>query len=541
MPAFGNAISEALARSLAAFLRGASTPAKGTMIGRTIEAEALRADRSAGYAVVQSDEATFLQYIDRGSHLCYDNIDLTGVRSIEYRYAKGDGEPPRRFALVAFSGDFGGGSRTPLGERVTSLTGGWTTFKTERIGLARELQGVYRLCFIGLEGGGVFNFDKFTLSDAAASNDGITQQFDVPEAPLSAGGHTFRLEKVAEIDGEFWSLEFLDSRTFLATQKSGQLWMFREGQRIGPIEGTPRVLFRMGDQAGLFSVKKHPQYDSNGWIYLTFAEPSAEGAAAMTIVRGRIRGMQWVDEQVIYRVAPQFFIQSGAHYGGRLAFQGNYLYFSIGERGTGSNAQDLNTPLGKIHRIFDDGKIPEDNPFASGAVPSIWSLGHRNPQGLYAHPETGELWETEHGPKGGDELNQILRGRNYGWPVVTYGIDYDGTIISKETERPGMESPRAHWTPSPGISGLTFYLGEAFPNWRNQVLVANLAQQQLKLLRLQEGRVTAETVLLEGIGRLRDVVVGPDEMPYIASNQPNGRIYRLVPASNRAEPAATRP
>ena len=529
MPSFKQALSELQASELAQFIRTASEPR--SMIGRTIEAEDLRHDRSAGYAIAEEGQTRFLQFVDRGSHLCYDDINLSGVRSIEYRYAKGEGEPPRRFALVAFSRDFGNGLRTPLGEKITTLTGGWAQFKTERIGLSLEMQGVYRLCFIGMEGGGVFNFDKFTLSDAPGTNDGITQSFDVSNEILQAADQRFRLEKVAEIDGEFWALEFLDEKTLLATQKSGLLWTFRDGQAIGTIEGTPRVRFERGDQAGLFSVKKHPQYSSNGWIYLTFAEPRAEGAAAMTIVRGRIRGSRWMDEQLIYRVAPEFFINSGAHYGGRLAFLGDYLYFSIGERGHQENAQDLSNPLGKIHRIFDDGRIPADNPFARDpkAIHSIWSLGHRNPQGLTIDSVTHELWETEHGPKGGDELNQIRRGRNYGWPLVTHGVNYDGTIISHDSQRAGFESPRAHWSPSPGVAGLTFYTGERFPQWRNDLLIATLAQQQLKLLRVDNGRVIREAVLLENMGRIRDVIIGPDGLPYVALNQPNGRIYRLVP------------
>ena len=530
MPAFRQALSEQQAVELARFLRLSTAPAS-LMIGRTIEAEDLRHDRSAGYAIAQEADTRFLQYVDRGSHLCYDGINLSGVRSIEYRYAKGEGEPPRRFALVAFAGDFGTGERVPLGEKATLLTGGWAQFKTERIGLSRELQGVYRLCFIGMEGGGVFNLDKFTLSDAPGTNDGITQTFDVSSDVLQAAGQRFRLEKLAEIDGEFWSLELLDDGTLLATQKSGLLWMFREGKPVGTVEGTPRVRFERGDQAGLFSVRKHPQYASNGWIYLTFAEPRGEDAAATTIVRGRIRGTHWVDEQLIYRVDPKFFIASGAHYGGRLAFLDGDLYFSIGERGHQENAQDLSNPLGKIHRIRDDGRIPTDNPLVQNptAIASIWSWGHRNPQGLAIDPATHELWETEHGPKGGDELNQILPGRNYGWPLVTHGTNYDGTIVSNDSEREGFESPRAHWSPSPGVAGLTFYSADRFPKWRNRILIATLAQQQLKLVSLEQGRVVKEDVLIENMGRIRDVTTGPDGLPYVALNQPNGRIYRLIP------------
>jgi glucose/arabinose dehydrogenase len=532
MPAFG-ALPEPEAQALARWLAASvSNPGAGTMIGRQIEAESLRADRSSGYDITSEGGTRFLRYIDRGSHLCYDDLDLTGVRSLEVRYAKGEGEPPRRFALVAFEGDFGSGKRFTLGEKITELTGGWSTFRDQRVGLSRELTGRYRLCIIGMGGGGVFNLDRFTLSDVPAGNDGITQSFDVPDEVHDAGGHSFKLEKVAEIDGEFWSLDFLDAQTLIATQKGGSLWMFKRAQRIGPIAGIPEVY--LGGQGGLLHVRAHPDYPRNGWVYLSYAEGSDVGSM-LTIVRGRIRDARWVDPQVIYRAAPEFFTASGAHFGARFTFDGDYLFFSIGERGTQEYAQDLKNPFGKIHRIFADGRVPADNPFAAspGAAPTIWSLGHRNPQGLVFDSRTRALWSSEHGPKGGDELNLILRGRNYGWPLVTHGINYDGSAVSAHSELPGFESPRAHWNPSPGLSNLAMYHGRAFPRWRGQLLVSALAQQQLKLIRLENQRVAGEVLLLDGAGRIRDVILGPDGLPYIALNQPNGRIYRLVPRRPR--------
>jgi hypothetical protein len=496
MPSFARAMPDAEIRALAGWLRdAASGSVRGAMIGRRIEAEDLRVDRSAGYDITQDGNTRFLQWIDRGSHLCYDDIDLTGIRSIEYRYGKGEGEPPRRFALLAFTGDFANSQRFPLGEKNVPLTGGWTTFRDERIGLARELTGRYRLCIIGMGGGGVFNLDHFTLSDAPGTNDGITQSFAAADSVINAGGHTFKLEKIGEIDGEFWSLDFLDADTILATQKSGSLWMFRRGQRIGEIIGIP-----------------------------------AGKTTMLTIVRGRIRGMRWVDQETIYRAAPQFFDESEAHFGARFAFDGPYLFFGIGDRGKQENAQNLANPFGKIHRIFSDGRVPPDNPFVpvANAIPTIWSLGHRNPQGVTT-TTTRVVWATEHGPKGGDELNKIERGRNYGWPLVTHGINYDGTIVSKETERPGIEPPRAHWSPSPGLSNLRLYDGRGFPRWHGHLLVACLAHQQLKLMRLENDVVVGEEVLIEGLGRIRDVIVGPDGLPYVALNQPNGQILRLAP------------
>ncbi len=536
MPAFRGALTEPQARALARWLKaevaGAEGERGGTMIGRRIEAEELRPDRSSGYGITHDGDTRFLQWIDRGSHLCYDDIDLTGVRSIEYRFAKGEGEPPRRFALLAFTGDFASGERIPLGERDTPLTGGWTTFRTERLGFSRSLTGRHRLCIIGMGGGGVFNLDYFTLSDVTATHDGITQDFAATGTARTAGGHAFRMEKLGDIDGEFWSLDFLDAETLIATQTSGPVWLFRRGQRIGPVAGTPQVHF--GGQAGMLHVRAHPDYEHNGWIYLTFAEPASAIDAVnnmLTIVRGRIRDTRWVDQQTIYRAASRFFTESEAHFGARLAFDGDYLFFGIGERATQEFAQDLTNPFGKIHRIHLDGRVPRDNPFVgtAGAITTIWSYGHRNPQGLAVDPRTRAVWSTEHGPKGGDELNKIMRGRNYGWPVVTFGINYDGTIVSHETTRPGIEPPRKHWNPSPGLSNLVMYDGSAFPRWRRHLLVASLAHQQLKLIKLENHVVAGEEIVVESLGRIRDVIVGPDGLPYVALNQPNGQIYRLVP------------
>jgi len=530
MPAFANAMSDVEILALATWLRDSNSDDDGKMTGRRIEAEDLRADRSAGYEISQDGDVRFLQYVDRGSYLCYDDLDLTGVRSIEYRYAKGEGEPPRRFALLAFSSEFSSGERIALGEKDVPLTGGWTTFRDDRIGLARELRGRHRLCFIGMGGGGVFNLDRFTLSATPGTNDGITQSVSAPDTVFAAGGHKFKLEKVGEIDGEFWSLDFLDAHTILATQKTGALWMFRDGKRIGTIHGVPAVA--LIGQGGMLSVRAHPEYQRNGWIYLTYTEPRQK-TTMLSIVRGRIRDMRWTDQETIYRAAPEFFGESGAHFGGRIAFDGPYLFFSVGERGRQENAQELTNPFGKIHRVYMDGRVPRDNPFArtTHAIPTIWSLGHRNPQGLITTPGH-VLWSTEHGPKGGDELNRIERGRNYGWPLVTHGINYDGTPVSNETEREGIEPPRAHWSPSPGLSNLCLYDADRFPNWRGNLLVATLAYQQLKLIRPANDVEIGEEIMIEGLGRIRDVIVAPDGLPYIALNQPNGQILRLTPATN---------
>ncbi len=529
MPSFGRTLSRAQIDSLASLLRERAGQA-GTMVGKTIEAENLRADRSSGYWITGSGSNRYLQYIDRGSHLCYDDLDLTGIASVEYHYAKGEGEPPRRFALVAYQGeDFDSSQSFNLGEKTTALTGGWDEFRTERIGLSRRLEGRYRLCFMGLEGGGVFNLDRFTLSDQPGTNDGVTASFESENTTLTAAGHTFRIEKVAEVSGELWSMDFLSDGTMIATQKSGSLWLFKNGERIGLIEGTPKVWF-VG-QGGLHTVRLHPDYAKNGWIYLSYADPTPSGSMT-AIVRGRIRAGKWVDEEIIYKAPARFYLSSEAHYGSRLAFDGEYLYFSVGDRGHQDKAQQLDNPYGKIHRIFADGRIPADNPFADdeNAVPTIWSYGHRNPQGLTVDLTTHALWSTEHGPRGGDELNLIVKGANYGWPVVTFGTNYDGTIVSNETHKDGIEPPKLHWTPSIGVSALRVYTGSDFPKWRDQLLVSSLARQELRLIRLDAGRVVQEQVIIESRGRIRDVSSGPDGNLYVVLNHPNGRVMRLTRA-----------
>ena len=537
MPAFGNVLSDGDIRTLVTYVRdrvaARSASRVGSMVGRTIEAESLRRDRSGGYALVTSETNPDLQYVgyfDIGSHICYDDIDLAGVRSIDFRYAKGEGEPPRRFAILVYD-ESGQGARANLGEKITTLTGDWETFRTLRVGLSAEVSGPRRLCIVGMEGGGVFNLDKFTLSDQPGANDGVTQSFSVSQDVISAGGHDFVLEKVAEAPAELWAMDFLPDDRIVATQKSGSVWLFKNGERFGPVSGTPKVWFR--GQGGLLAVKAHPDYASNGWLYLTYADPTSSGAMTR-IVRGRLRDLQWVDEETIYRAPATFYTDAGMHFGARLIFHGEYLYFSIGDRGQQERAQDLNYPYGKIHRLFADGKIPEDNPFAAQktALASVFSYGHRNPQGLAVHPLTGELWSAEHGPRGGDELNLVREGLNYGWPVVTFGINYDGTPISDATHKEGMEPPRHHWTPSIAASAIRFYTGVPFANWRNQLLVGSLGRQELHLVRIESGAVTKDEVLLQGMGRIRDISIGPDSYPYVVLNHPTGMIYRLVPANS---------
>src|SRR5262249_49787440 len=283
------------------------------------------------------------------------------------------------------------------------------------------------------------------------------------------------------------------------------------------IEGTPAVWDRQ--DGGLFDLEVHPQYSRNGWIYLSYSEPGSHETSMTAIVRGRIKGNRWTDQEFLFHAAQELYTTSNIHYGSRFVFdRQGHLFFSIGERGKMEDAQDLSRPTGKIHRVNDDGTIPRDNPFAGkpGALPSIWSYGHRNPQGLAIDPATGRMWETEHGPKGGDELSLIEPGHNYGWPITSSGAQPG---IAKTSER-GMDSPVVFWTPTFAPSGMTFYTGDRYPGWRGNLFVGGLASQQLRRIELRGDRVTHQEVVLDQVGRVRDVAVGPDGYLYMALQQP---------------------
>lgn len=343
-----------------------------------------------------------------------------------------------------------------------------------------------------------------------------------------------------------WAIDFLDTQTALITERSGQLRLVQNGRLLPqPVAGTPEVVVsgHEWNQGGLLDLTVDPEYDENGWIYLSYSQqhpnPVREDSiSAMTrIVRGRLDENRWVDQEVLFEAPAEMYSATIWHYGGRIVFDPDgYLYFSVGDRGAMDEAQDLSRPNGKIHRIHKDGSIPEDNPFLSNedAMPSIFSYGHRNPQGLAVHPVTGEVWNAEHGPRGGDELNHVVAGRNYGWPVISYGINYDGTVLTPHRRRPGMEQPALYWRPSIAVSGLAFYKGDLFPRWQNKLLVGALAYEEVRLLDIEGRRVMHEEILLKDAGRVREAVVGPDGAIYVVLNEP-GQVLRLTPIEERLQ------
>ena len=359
-----------------------------------------------------------------------------------------------------------------------------------------------------------------------------------PEAPPEIGEdvyesqkETFALEAVADGLEIPWSLTFLSNREGLVSERGGALLRIDlESGETENITGIPEV-FANG-QGGLLDIAAHPDYEENGWIYLSFSDPSPDGRRAQTkIVRGRINDRnEWVDEEVIFQADDEFYTRRGVHFGCRLVFADGYLFFTIGDRGRQNDAQDLDKPNGKTHRVHEDGRIPSDNPFVDreDAFPTIWTYGNRNAQGLALDPVTGLLWETEHGPRGGDELNLIQKGLNYGWPTVTHGMNYNGTPISGRTTAPGMEDPVTYWTPSLAVCGLDVYRGEAFPGWDGALLSSSLRGKELRLITLNGEAVADQEVLVNHLGRIRDVVVAPDDLVYLVLNRP-GRIVRMVP------------
>ena len=348
--------------------------------------------------------------------------------------------------------------------------------------------------------------------------------------------HDYRIEMLVEKGlNHPWAIAFLPDGRRLVTEKSGKLRIIGADGKLDKvaIDGIPPVIEH--GQGGLLEVAIHPDYPKNGWVYLGFSDGVREKdvQCITAVVRGRIKDHQWTDQEWIYRADPKFRSSAGGHFGTRFVFDKGYIYFVIGERNGMMEVQDLSNPKGKIFRLHDDGRTPADNPFVNtpGAIPGIWSYGHRNPQGLTMDPRDGSLYSTEHGPRGGDELNRIQPGKNYGWPVITYGMNYDGTPMVAITEKEGMEQPITHWVPSIATCGLDFYTGDKFPKWKNDLLVGALAQQEVRRLRIKNQKVVSQEIILKNIGRVRDVATGPDGLIYVILNDPD-RLVRLKPAGN---------
>jgi glucose/arabinose dehydrogenase len=347
-------------------------------------------------------------------------------------------------------------------------------------------------------------------------------------APSSA---VVRAETFASGLDRPWGLAILPDGRMLVTERSGALKLVeRDGKVSAPLSGVPEVAAR--GQGGLLDVALDPRFAENQMVYLSYSEPGDGGTAGTSVARGRLGAAGLENVQVIYRQVPK--VSSGGHFGSRLVFGNDgTLFITQGDRfNQQPRAQELSSGIGKIVRINADGTIPRDNPFVGrgNARPEIWSYGHRNVQAAALNPETGQLWTVEHGAAGGDELNHPEAGKNYGWPVITYGRDYSGMPIGEGTAKEGMEQPVYYWDPVIAPSGMVFYRGDRIPEWDGSILVGSMVSRSLVRLVLEDGRVAREERYLSDLSeRIRDVQQGPDGTLYVITDSSNGRILRVVP------------
>ncbi len=355
--------------------------------------------------------------------------------------------------------------------------------------------------------------------------------------------HSFRVVTVVDGLQNPWGMQWLPNGDILVTERPGRIRIVRDGELLeSQVEGLPEIL--IGGQGGLLDIALHPEFESNQLVYISYSKPEAGGSRGTTaVIRGRLDDYRLVDVEEVFEAAA--WTTGRGHYGSRLAFDHDgYLFITVGDRQAPPQgdveahpSQDLTNHYGTTIRLYDDGRVPQDNPFVgrSDALPEIWSYGHRNAQGMAVHPVTGDVWQNEHGPQGGDELNHIRPGLNYGWPVIGYGVNYGGARIHRDTQREGMEQPALHWTPSIAVSGMMIYNGDQFPQWRGNVFSGGLSAQHQVLSRavVAGQNVTHEELLLQGEYRIRDVREGPDGYIYLAVDHRGNQttpIVRLEPA-----------
>jgi glucose/arabinose dehydrogenase len=369
-------------------------------------------------------------------------------------------------------------------------------------------------------------------SAMAASTSEPPRAAPPPPQPANVVKSGYKVAEIAKGLDHPWSMAFLPDGTILVTERAGRLRVIKGGSlQAQPVAGVPAV--HTGSQAGLFDIVLHPKFAENNIVYLTYAAGTT-AANGTQVARARFDGSALQDLRVIFKAMP--LKDTDAHYGGRMAFLPDGTFaLTIGEGFEyREKAQDLTSDLGKIVRLNDDGSVPQDNPFIGQAAvrPEIYTWGHRNEQGLAFDEQSGRLYETEHGPRGGDELNVIIAGRNYGWPVITYGMDYSGAYVSPYTQRPGLEQPVIYWTPSIAPSGLAIYRGDKFPAWRGDLFVGALAFKHLRRVHL-DGRgnvIDQEEFLNDRNWRIRDVRAPADGYLYVCTDETDGRVLRLEPA-----------
>ncbi len=353
-----------------------------------------------------------------------------------------------------------------------------------------------------------------------------SSQEENPPKAITAINNSYEAKLIIDGLSIPWGMDFINSNDILITEKSGKLYRVIDYKKF-LVEGVPEIYYR--DQGGLLDVAIHPEFKKNKLIYLTMSIEEKKGNGGNTALYiGKLEGTKLSNIKLLYKGIPDS--KSGKHWGSRIVFDNSgHLFFSIGDRGNrDENPQNIYKDGGKIYRLNLDGSIPSDNPFVSlqGAKTAIFSFGHRNPQGLTIHPLTGSLWEHEHGPRGGDEINLPEKGKNYGWPEITYGINYIGTKITDETKRKGLEQPIYHWTPSIAPSGMAFSSSEVYPEWKNNLFVGSLKFQYLERLVFKEKKVISREKLFNGIGRVRCVKEGPDGFLYFTVE--NRGVFKIL-------------
>lgn len=367
----------------------------------------------------------------------------------------------------------------------------------------------------------------------------LAQQPSVAKSTL----HDYRVVTVASGFVNPWSMAFLPTGDLLVTERAGRLRVVRGGKLLPtPVAGVPEVWAR--GQGGLLDVVAHPSFATNKFIYLSYSKPIDGGAATTAVIRAKLEDDKLTDIKEVFLADTK---GAPGHFGSRLAFdKQGFLFITVGDRQAPPSgnleahpAQDVSNHQGTINRIHDDGRVPTDNPFVdkAGAKPEIWSFGHRNPQGLLVHPVTGDVWATEHGPQGGDELNLIKRGANYGWPVIGFGVNYgSGAAIHGATRKAGMEQPVNVWVPSIAVSGMLIYTGEKFPDWKGSLFVGGMGGEQLVRLTLNGQAAEVSDILVRKQGRIRDVRQGPDGFIYLAIDDSQSKptaVVRLEPVARR--------
>jgi aldose sugar dehydrogenase len=346
--------------------------------------------------------------------------------------------------------------------------------------------------------------------------------FETPAADPSV-----TVEKLHEGLKNPWGMAWLPDGRLLVTERSGEILVFKDNKYTGQnLTGVPEV-FAKG-QGGLLDIKLHPDYRKNKWIYISYSKP-VEGGATTAITRFKLKDNQVVEAEDVFLAKP--YLEANFHFGSRIVFdKDKFMFFSVGERGTQPKVQQLDNDHGKIHRTYDDGRIPQDNPFVGqqGASPSIWTYGHRNPQGMVYDAATNRVWAVEHGPKGGDELNLIEKGKNFGWPKTSHGTNYDGSILTENKEMPDVAKSVRIWVPSIAPCGMTIVTSKRYPEWKGNLLVAALAHKHIARVQLSGATYKDEEKLAQDVGRFRCVAEGPDGYIYALTEGP-GMLIRLAP------------